>query len=112
MDVKIEDVIKHLKNNASSVTSIAALKAVSGFSCFQKVLADVINCSFQEGVFPHQLKLTKVVPIHKSGKRTEVSYYRPISLLSTFSKLYEKLMHYMVDSFLNTQNTFHSNQFG
>ena len=45
----------------------------------------VINKSFGQGVFPEQMKVAKVVPIHKEGSRTEVGNYRHISLLMTFS---------------------------
>ena len=56
--------------------------------------------SFMEGVFPSELKLAKVIPIFKSGDSTKMSNYRPISILSFFSKIFEKLMYNIVNNFL------------
>ena len=64
------------------------------------------------GVFPVQLKIAKVIPIHKSGPKTEVSNYRPISLLSSFSKIFEKIMHNRVVNFLEDNNALYDMQFG
>ena len=109
---EIKDIIKGLKNKSTSDTSVIALKAANQVPQFHQVLANLINSSFNDGIFPEQLKLAKVVPIHKAGKRTEVSNYRPISLLSTFSKIYEKAMHIRVDNYLTTNNILYENQYG
>ena len=109
---EVDSIIRNLKNKTTSDSSTAALKAANAVPIFQDILASLINTSFKEGVFPHQLKLAKVVPIHKAGKRTDVSNYRPISLLSLFSKVYEKVMHERVDSFLSKHNLLYCNQYG
>ena len=46
-----------------------------------------------ERVFPEPLKCAKVIPLHKEGPKTDVTNYRPVSLLSVFSKIYERIMH-------------------
>ena len=51
-----------------------------------------------------------VVPIHKNGAKTDVANYRPISLLSTFSKLYEKAMHARINDFPETNDTLYEMQ--
>ena len=56
-------------------------------------LIDMINVSFNKGIFPNFLKVADVIPIHKKGEKLDPSNYRPISLLSNISKLYEKAMH-------------------
>ena len=56
-------------------------------------LCRIISNSFSSGIFPDALKICKVVPIHKGGSKDELNNYRPISLLSIFDKIIEKLMH-------------------
>ena len=75
-------------------------------------LAELINKSFQSGIFPDIFKIAKVIPIFKSESRVLCNNYRPISLLSNISKLIEKLMHKRVYSFLEQQNFFYNAQFG
>ena len=51
------------------------------------------NISFATGIFPENLKVVKVIPIHKKDSKLESSNYRPISILSNIDKILEKLMH-------------------
>ena len=53
----------------------------------------IFNLSMFDGIVPDKLKTAKVVPIFKKGDRSRASNYRPISLLSVFDKLLEKLMY-------------------
>ena len=57
-------------------------------------LCKLINISFHTGVFPDSIKVAKVVPTFKSGSSQDINNYRPISLLSVFSKIIEKIMHH------------------
>jgi hypothetical protein len=93
-DSEIEKVIKNLKGKSSSgfdeVTEFIVKK------CAQLIkipLADVCNTSFVSGIFPQVLKVAIVKPLYKKGDSGEVQNYRPISLLSVFSKIIEKLMY-------------------
>ena len=64
-------------------------------------LIKVINASFELGMFPNILKIAKVIPIYKSGDKQIVNNYRPIFLLSLFSKIYEKLIFNRFFKFLD-----------
>ena len=57
-----------------------------------KPLRHIFSLSFSQGIVPQQLKIAKVIPIFKSGSRTSMDNYRPISLLCVFSKILEKIM--------------------
>ena len=109
---EIVSYITDLKNKSTSDTKICALKTANDIPNFSHVIASVIEASFVQGIFPQQLKLAKVVPIHKNSKKTDVANYRPISLLSTFSKLYEKAMHARITQFLDANNTLYEMQYG
>ena len=51
----------------------------------------IFNLSFSTGVFPDRFKLAKVIPVFKKGDQSILQNYRPISLLSLFHKILEKL---------------------
>jgi Notch-like protein len=90
---EVGEIIASLKNKATLDTKITALKSAGKSTSFTGTIATLVNNSFMQGCFPEALKTARVVPIHKGGTKSDVANYRPISLLSTFSKIYEKLMH-------------------
>ena len=104
--------IQSFKNKSTRDTKIEALKIANTSFVFTRTLAMIINMSFQQGVFPEQMKTAKVVPIHKEGSKTDVGNYRPISLLTSFSKIYEKLMHCRILKFLDSNNSLYEMQYG
>ena len=53
-------------------------------------ITHIVNRSFITGIVPDQMKIAKVVPVYKSSERNSIKNYRPISLLTSFSKLLEK----------------------
>ena len=75
-------------------------------------LCHIINVSFTTGVFPNLLKIAKVLPLHKGGSTQDMNNFRPISLLSIFDKIIEKLMHKYLYKFIEEQNILYKNQFG
>ena len=77
-----------------------------------KPLSNIINISFETGIFPSCLKTANVIPIHKKDSKSEVNNYRPISLLSNIGKIIEKLMHSRLYSFLSASNSIYELQFG
>ena len=109
---EVTDIIDLFKNKATLDTKIEPLKIASSCENFTVALTKIINSSFEQGIFPQALKTAKVVPIHKGGSKTDVSNYRPISLLSSFSKVYEKLMHNRVLQFLDAHDILCENQYG
>ena len=58
-----------------------------------------------EGIFPSELKLSKVVPIFKSGESDKVTNYMPISVLSLFQKYLEKNIYTFVVNFMDKHDT-------
>ena len=109
---EVSEIIKILKNKTTLDTKISALKIANMSRKFTIVIANIINNSFEEGVFPDALKIAKVVPIYKDGNKFEVENYRPISLLTSFSKIYEKLMHKRLVEFFEQNSILDENQYG
>ena len=61
---------------------------------------------------PVSLKIARVIPVHKSGSLVTFTNYRPISLLSIFDKIMEKLVHKRLMNYLTKLSTIYEGQFG
>ena len=72
----------------------------------------MINKSFTEGIFPVELKLARVVPIFKAGDPTQIANYRPISVLTFFSKVFEKIMYNCILKCMDANHVFYEHQYG
>ena len=59
-------------------------------NCLSPVIADLIDKSINTGSFPSQMKNAKNFPIYKGGQKADPSNYRPISILPTISKIFER----------------------
>ena len=72
----------------------------------------LINKSIETATFPDQLKMAKLYPIHKGGSKSDPANYRPISVLPTISKIFEKHINKHLVAFLNKYKVIHANQSG
>lgn len=75
-------------------------------------LTHIFNQSFVTGIFPDTYKLAKVIPLFKSGNKHDPNNYRPISLLPSFSKILEKLMHKRLIKFITKHDLIYPEQYG
>ena len=76
------------------------------------VLVEIFNESIKNGIFPNTMKLAEVIPLYKGKERYIESHYRPISLLTTISKLLEKIVCKRVYDFLNKTGQINPSQYG
>ena len=107
------DVTKKLKSkNSSGHDEISTKLLKESIHQISIPLTHIINQSFLTGIVPQQMKIAKVVPIFKTSDPTLLTNYRPISLLSTFSKLIERLMYNKVMNFLTENNILYKHQYG
>ena len=58
------------------------------------------------------MKIARVIPLFKSGNTKEFSNYRPISLLPQFSKILEKIYHYRLMDFIDSNQILYKSQYG
>ena len=101
---EIVEIIKSLENKSTGPSSIP-LKMLSVIpDLIILPIAYIINMSFLTGEYPDMLKIVKVIPIHKGGSTQDINNYRPISLLSIFDKIIEKLVHKRLYNFLLEHN--------
>lgn len=106
-------IISTLKNKSSSGHDEVPLKLIKyvGKSLL-KPLVHLINSSLITGIFPNCLKISKVVPIYKKGERHEIGNYRPVSVLPSISKIYERVMYNRLVDHLQNNNLFDEQQHG
>ena len=76
------------------------------------ILTKLINLSFIRGVVPDSLKIAKLSPIFKGGDDLQISNYRPISIMPTFSKLVERLAFVQLSTHLSENNILTEEQYG
>ena len=111
---EIYSIIKNFKNKSKRDTKISAFKIANESYVFTNALAGVINKSLRQGIFPDELKITRVISIYKAGPKTDVSNSRPILLLllGSFYKIYEKIMHVRLINFFDSNNSLFDSQYG
>ena len=109
---EVKTVILDLNNSAAgwdNFPTFVAKKCVDGYLT---PLTKIINKSISQGIFPSELKLARVIPIFKSNDKQNISNYRPISILTFFSKVFEKILHNNIYKFMERNKTINENQFG
>ena len=109
---EIKAVISKLKDGAPGRDGILPkhLKCISESIAYP--LSKIANLSFKQGVFPTELKIAIVSPLYKAKDPMFFNNYRPISLLSVFSKILERLMYNRLLKFIDKNNLFNEFQFG
>ena len=75
-------------------------------------LTKIFNDSISMGIFPEIMKLADVVPLYKVKERFLETNYWPISVLTTMSKLLEKVVYKRVYNFLNDNDQLYESQYG
>jgi hypothetical protein len=89
----VKKVIRQLKAKQSSDANGVSSKMIRFIGdVIANPLSHIFNISLNNGVFPSKLKLCRVIPIFKAGNSLECDNYRPISLLSSISKILEKIV--------------------
>ena len=105
---EVLDIINSLSNKATGPSSIPLKLLLLISDLIIIPLCHIINMSLSTGNYPDNLKLVKVIPIHKGGSTHDLNNFCPISLLSMF----DKIIHSRLYSFLEIHNILYDNQFG
>jgi hypothetical protein len=99
-------------NKASGPDGIGAQLIKDNYQLFVEPLKFIFNHSLLQGIVSDNLKVAKVIPIYKKGDLHSSSNYRPISLLSIFNKLLEKIVYKRLYCSLDKNKILYKNQFG
>ena len=84
----------------------------NNFELLGPVILEICNKSLRDCVFPSQLKTAKVIPLFKKGSRSHINNYRPVSILTSFSKILEKVVYSQLVLYLNRNNILTNAQHG
>lgn len=113
VESEVEKIVNSLKNNkAPGIDGVGSFTIKIVLKSILKVLTYLINLSLSTGRFPESLKMAVIIPIFKKGDPQSVNQYRPISLISSFSKIYEKCMKDRLLKYYKAIHFFSSNQYG
>lgn len=111
--VEVKQIIYSLQKNKSPGHDKITTKALQLSAEFiSKPLAEIFNKCLLTGYFPKNLKKTIVVPIHKNGPVSELNNYRPISIITSLTKVFEKIINTRLNSFLEKNKILSPHQFG
>ena len=77
-----------------------------------RVIKVLFHQSIKLGIFPQCAKFVKIIPLYKSGGKNDPCNYWPISLLSTFSNIFKKLVHVRIYDYLCKFDVENKSQFG
>ena len=105
-------IVKSLKNCSTSHDGMSVRLIKKNIDNLAPILCHICNTSFDTGVFPSELKIAKIVPIHKGGSRKDCNNYRPISILPAIAKFIEKVVSYQLENYFEANNLFTCRQFG
>ena len=108
---EVYKMIINIKNDCSSGHDnipVRYLKCVAEY--ITSPMVHIINTSIDQEIFPKQWKVSRVCPIPKTNSPASIKNYRPISVLSVFSKVCERVILNQLSSFIEIQNIYNINQ--
>ena len=110
---EIIDIVTSLNNNKSAGHDEINNYLLKGIiNSIADPLVHIFNLSLISGLVPDSMKIAKVIPLFKKGDKEDTNNYRPISLLSTISKILEKLIYNRIVKFFQLHKIFSNLQFG
>jgi tetrahydromethanopterin S-methyltransferase subunit G len=108
--IKIIEKLKPKHTQDYDKISTILLKRISHIIATPLTL--IINQSLATGIFPDKLKISKIIPLFKKDDPHKLDNYRPISLLSAFSKVIEKAVFIQLYKYFTDNNLFYQSQYG
>ena len=92
-------ILKLDKTKASQKTDIPTRIIKENIDIFANFLCTSINSAIKYSIFPSSLKLDDVTPVHKKGRKDMKENFRPVRILPTLSRIFEKCMFAQVSTF-------------
>jgi hypothetical protein len=110
---EITEIINSLKStNSHGYDEIPIKELKHSLPFIISPLIYICNKSLLKGIFPSRLKFSQIISLLKKGKKSEISNYRPISLLTSFSKIFERVIFNRLRNHVNSNNSLAQEQYG
>ena len=98
-----KEILNLSSKKATRKGDIPAKILKNSINTYLSELTILINNCLKEGVFPDDLKLADITPIFKKEDSLNKENYRPISILSHLSKVFERILYKQIDSFMKNK---------
>ena len=108
---EVKNIIRSLKNSSAGHDEFPTFVGKLCVDSYIEPLTFLINYSLKTGVFPSELKLARMVPIFKVGDSSALTNYRPISVLTFFAKVFEKIVYNKLLNFISDNNILYDHQY-
>ena len=109
---ELYEIFKLLKDSAAGYDEMRTEPLRNALPHYVSPLNYVCNLSLQQGIFPDEMKIANVLPLYKKDDSMIFSNYRPVSLLCSLSKVFEKIMYNRLIPFLKKYKILYEFQFG
>ena len=110
---EIKNIINGMRNKSSSGHDLISPKLLKqAVNELAPTLSKLINMSILEREYPDCLKIAKIIPVYKKGSKADTANYRPISLLPTFNKIFERVLHKQLTVFIESNEILFNRQYG
>ena len=98
---EVKKIIKSLNRKKSAISSCIPVSIlIELMDIYLPLLTDIINASWKRGIFPDELKLAEVILLLKKADPFDKTNYRAISLLSHFSKVFERVIYNQINEYI------------
>ena len=112
-EYQVIEIIDKMENKSSSGHDSISNKIIKFCKDqISKTLTIIINQMLHSGIFPTNLKISKIIPLHKKSDVNLLSNYRPISLLPTLSKIFERVIYNQLYTYFDHNNLLNEQQYG
>ena len=110
-EYQVQCLFNGLDGSKTSISVSSTLIRMAS-SILSPLFTTIYNESINTGVVPDILKISRITPIYKSGNSADPNNYRPISTLSPFAKVLERLVYDQLELFLTKKKLIYDYQFG